>query len=73
MRADVRNQGMLRPDLLQAIAGPQAALPPLARRVLCLRLQVEGRHRPPSVRESTTPTCSGADTPTTTASVPKST
>ena len=45
MRADVRSDGMLRPDLLAAIADLAPAVHPLARRIVRLDLQVEGRHR----------------------------
>ena len=46
MRADVRRDGMLRPDLLAGPARSRSALHSLARGLLRFHIQVEGRHRP---------------------------
>ena len=56
MRADVRRDGMLRPDLVQAL---RDLAPPFIRwpgGLLRFHLQVEGRHRPATSRAATTPT-----------------
>ena len=45
MRADVRRDGMMRPDLLQALRDLASVLRPLAWRLLRFHIQVEGRHR----------------------------
>ena len=45
MRADVRSNGMLRPDLLQALRELEARLHPLAGGIVRFHISMEGRHR----------------------------